>query len=170
MQTVESATAQAALLISDAVRVQQHPTHPETPNRPSSPTLQTPTAPPPLSQRHDDDLATRPAPERTAVDELERDVMGSLLEVQRLSQRLGLQLPESEADPESGSSSPSGGGDQQLPAAVRRYSPPPAVRMTTADYLRAAGVPAGDAIATWQRHGSVYGAWWVGGLGLGWEL
>lgn len=38
-----------------------------------------------------------------------------------------------------------------------RYSPPLAVRKTTADYLREAGIPAGEAIATWQRHGSVYG-------------
>lgn len=117
-------------------------------------------APYPLAavQWYDDALASLPASERGAVDALEREVMALLTQAARLAGRVG-----------GGSGSSSGSANaaaaaqqQQLPAAVLRYKPPPpppaSGGASTAEYLRAAGVPAGEAIATWQRHGSVYGS------------
>jgi hypothetical protein len=78
--------------------------------------------------------------------------MALLTEAQRLSARLGLALPGGDASGGGG-----GGAAAALPRELLRYAPPPVAKRSTADYLRAAGVPAGEAIATWQRHGSVYG-------------
>lgn len=97
--------------------------------------------------RYEDNLLDLPPADRASVDDLEREVMGLLSEVQRLSLRLGLPLPQSEA--EAAASGQPGGGGAALPAAVRRYGPPPRASkgQSTAEYLRAAGVPAGEAIA-----------------------
>ncbi|KIZ06335.1 hypothetical protein MNEG_1617, partial [Monoraphidium neglectum] len=106
-------------------------------------------------QWYDDDTASRAPQARADVDALERDVFKSLAEVQRLSQRLG-PSPSGAASGSGGG----GGGGELLPPEVARFAPPPpppAGGRSTADYLRAAGVPAGEAIAVWQRHGSVYG-------------
>ncbi|KAI8473135.1 MAG: hypothetical protein J3K34DRAFT_466748 [Monoraphidium minutum] len=105
-------------------------------------------APYPLAavQWYDDDTPSLPLPAREAISSLEVDVLRTLCEIQRLSARLGA------------AGGGAGGGGAQLPPEVARHAPPPpAARGSTADYLRAAGVPAGEAIATWQRHGSVYG-------------
>lgn len=48
----------------------------------------------PLLPRYDDQLESLPPQDRQLVDELEREVMGALAEVARLSQRLGVPLPQ----------------------------------------------------------------------------
>ncbi|GBF88650.1 hypothetical protein Rsub_01549 [Raphidocelis subcapitata] len=108
---------------------------------------------------YDDDLAGLPPQERAAVDSLEREVMALLAEAARLSRRLGGAGGAAGEGKGEGEGRGGGfGGGSELPAELLRYAPPPAAACGTEDYLRAAGVPAGEAIAVWRRHGSVYGA------------
>lgn len=87
------------------------------------------------------------APSQEAqVAQLESSLHRALLEVARLRQRVSAQ--------EGGRTMPT------LPEAITRYAPPPraARPRTIAEHLQAEGHPAGNRIAMWQRHGSVYGS------------
>ncbi|PNH07805.1 hypothetical protein TSOC_005692, partial [Tetrabaena socialis] len=81
-----------------------------------------------------------------ALDVLEWELHGLLQELGRLTRQL----------------SGPGGAPAGLPESIARYAPqlPPRSPQprTIAQYLTDAGHPAGNAISTWQRHGSLYGA------------
>ncbi|GAB4820692.1 hypothetical protein N2152v2_007738 [Parachlorella kessleri] len=76
----------------------------------------------------------------TPLEDLERQLMGTLQQVSRLTALLR----------------PPGAPLQLLPEAVQRYSPPAPQRLTSYDALVAARHPAATAIDMWRRQGSVY--------------
>eukprot|EP00775_Hariotina_reticulata_P005370 gene5370-5605_t len=114
-----------------------------------------------------DDEQSQTHEQSCLTEQLELDVFSLLQQVAKYSklledaasevtQRKQLQFSSAETAAE-GHTDVSSSQKLVLPDAVLMYAPPPPRKQSMADYMKRAGMPAGDRIATWQRMGSVYG-------------